>query len=308
MNRQTDNESIKEKVREVLVFFDMFDYPLKIEEIYEFLGKNDSMERVEEILAEETGIDLKNGLYFLKGRDEVVDISNKRLKILKKYWQKTRRIVPYLKMVPFLKMVAVCNTVAFNSPDEKSDIDLFIVTKPNRIFIARSISTLIMQFFGVRRYADKISERFCLSFYVTEEALDMDKIRIKPDDIYLKYWIATLKPVLDSGVYDRLIDENRWIGSSKGFKKKRLQFIDQKEDVLTAMGLIGERLFGGRVGDFLEKRLEKTHMRRYEKKKRYLGEKSDVIVCRTMLKFHNIDRREEFNRRYKEKRRKLGWN
>lgn len=307
MNRGLKIEELRKTVREIMVFFDMFDYPLTLNEILALSGDMGVERDIEDILGSELEINTNGFFYYLKGRSDIITIRNQRSKVLNQYLSLSKRIIPFMKIVPFIKMVAVCNTVAFNNPDEDSDIDLFIITNDNRIFIARTLATVLLHLFGIRRHGDKVKGRFCLSFFISEGAMEMDKIKLKPEDIYLKFWIKTLKPVIGSTVYDRFLNENLWAKCGKVQIYSNKKFLMDKRDVLQGMGLIGERILSSRFGDFMESRLEKIHLKRYEKRKAILGKKADVIINRSMLKFHNIDRRADFNSNYFQKMKELGW-
>ena len=95
-----------------------------------------------------------------------------------------------------------------NAANENSDIDLFIITKNNRIWTSRIFLTLILSLLGQRKTAKKHAGKFCLSFFITENHLRLEDIAIK-DDIYLRYWIETLVPIVNkNNIFERFIEEN----------------------------------------------------------------------------------------------------
>ena len=116
--------------------------------------------------------------------------------IEKKLWKRVRFFSKFFKMIPFLKMAAVCNNLAFGKVSENSDIDLFIVAKTGRLFTVRTFVTFWFSVFGVRRHANKVAGRFCLSFFIDEEAMDLSPLAI-PKDFYLAYWVGTIVPIVD---------------------------------------------------------------------------------------------------------------
>ncbi|MBI4231920.1 hypothetical protein HY605_01695, partial [Candidatus Peregrinibacteria bacterium] len=120
----------------------------------------------------------------------------------KKLWQRVNRYVKFLEWIPFLRMLAVCNNLAFDRVTAGSDIDLFIVAKKGRLFIVRTLVTGVLHVLGVRRHGDKVAGRFCLSFFVDDCALDLKKLAIERD-IYLAFWIFSMKPVIDDGVSEK---------------------------------------------------------------------------------------------------------
>ncbi len=120
-----------------------------------------------------------------------------------------RRLAKKLRYIPGISMIAVGNSVAMYASREESDIDLFIVARPGRLWLVRAIFTLFVALLGERKTARHHRDRFCLSFFADEEGLDFSAFLLE-DDIYLAYWIATLKIVYDADtVYEKFLQINR---------------------------------------------------------------------------------------------------
>jgi len=50
---------------------------------------------------------------------------------------------------------------------------------------------------------------FCLSFFITEEHLNFDDIRLQPDDPYLDRWMYTLIPLVNkNATYEHFMKVN----------------------------------------------------------------------------------------------------
>ncbi len=211
-----------------------------------------------------------------------------------KLWRKVDKYVPYLRAVPFLRGVAVCNNLAFGKVNEKSDIDLFIIAKNGRMFLVRTFVTFIFQILGVRRHGKKISGRFCLSFFVDDSALNLERMALD-NDIYLAYWCRNLKPVIDDGVFAELARENYWTG----------KYFSEKEFVLGGGKILKmkmfESIFDGGFGDFLERRFKNWQMKRANEKLKFAPETANILIDEHILKFHNLDRRREYRREWLEK-------
>jgi hypothetical protein len=110
-------------------------------------------------------------------------------------------------------MIAIVNSLSMYATHEDSDIDLLIVTQPGMIWLVRFFATFILWSHGVWRHGEDVAGNFCLSFFITTDALDLSPIAIE-DDIYLYYWIYYLKPVFDrDGVYERFARVNERVGS-----------------------------------------------------------------------------------------------
>ncbi|MDD3861788.1 MAG: hypothetical protein PHP74_02775 [Candidatus Gracilibacteria bacterium] len=216
----------------------------------------------------------------------------------KNLWNKVRKVLPLLSMVPFLRMVAVCNNLAFGKVDEESDIDLFIIAKKGRLFFVRSVITLLLHLRGVRRHGRKISGRFCLSFFVDDSFLDLSKISIDRD-FYLAYWIKSMVPIFDDGIFSLFIKKNAWVGDyfDLSVKFERKVFEDSFGGK-TFCNKFYSFVFSGYVGDFLEAVLKKWQIKRALKKSKKADKDASLIVEEHILKFHNVDRREFYRNKW----------
>ncbi len=215
--------------------------------------------------------------------------------IEKKLWRRVKLYLKVLHLVPFVKMVAVCNNLAFGRVDEKSDIDLFIVAKHGRLFLVRVMVTFLLQIMGVRRHGNKISGRFCLSFWVDDSALNLSSIALS-QDIYLAFWVKTMKPVIDRGCFLRFWRENQWCDTY--FEDLNLQpdfsHIIGEQFFLKAVRSFLNFVFRTGLGDFCELKLKNWQLRRAKQKMSLAGSEADLIVDEHILKFHNVDRRREY--------------
>jgi predicted nucleotidyltransferase len=110
-------------------------------------------------------------------------------------------------------MIALCNSRAMGKADKNSDIDLFVITKKENLWTARFIVTAITAILGVRRRnthgLKKTKDKFCLSFFITEEAMNLGDIRLQPNDPYLDRWIYTLLPLVNkNATYEHFMEVN----------------------------------------------------------------------------------------------------
>jgi len=64
---------------------------------------------------------------------------------------------------------------------------------------------------------------------------------------------------------------------------------------LSFLRFFPEFILGGFIGNWLENRLGKMHFSRFRKNRKSFGTQADVVVSKSMLKFHNIDRRRQYN-------------
>lgn len=125
------------------------------------------------------------------------------------YTNKTIKYLKYVKWFPWLKMVAIWNSISMNAWTIDSDIDLFIVTSPDSMWVNRILFTIFFQVLNVRKTKNKHAWRFCLSFFATTNWLNFKDWKIE-DDIYLYFWIIYLKPILSyDNTYELFINQNK---------------------------------------------------------------------------------------------------
>src|SRR3989344_1765986 len=181
-----DEKSLSKSILSAFCYFDIFDYPLTLLEIWQWLladGSDLGLVNLSEIKAElESNPNLaekvrfQNGFYFLSGREKIVNIRLNRYALSSYKNQLARKGVKVLRFLPFIKFIGLGNNAGNNNLRPDSDIDLFIITASNRLFTARFLITLVLGLMRLRRHGQKITNRLCLSFYVSEDDLDFSKI------------------------------------------------------------------------------------------------------------------------------------
>ncbi len=253
-----------------------------------------------------------NGFFHLPSREVIVHTHQLRVRLVEEKTAIARRAVKKMRWIPFIRAVYLCNTVALGCPKDTSDVDVFIVVKNERLWLTRLLVTLVMSMFRLRRTKKDVSDKVCLSFYVTDAALDLSKIRLFPDDIYLAYWIAHLVPLFDpKDLLKEIEQKNTWIQEYLPHVtlQKRLLPTRTIQDIFCSRVFrhAGEVLLSGRLGNYKEqiaKRLQKMKMERNTKSIQHEPD-TRVIVSDEMLKFHENDRRGYYRERWMEKIEKI---
>lgn len=300
MNNYSD---LEKSILKTLAYFDIFDYPLTLLEIYKWLycpPPGSTLLSVSQALDGEnlkSEAESKNGFYFLRGRQNIIGTRLSRYRLAEKKFKIALKTGRWLKWLAFMRMIAVCNNAGYNNAAPSSDIDFFIIVKKGRLYFTRLWVTLLVAGLGRRRHAKKIADRVCLSFYITDSHLDLSDIALKPADIYLVYWLATLAPIYDSGAYAQFLLANGWLkdylpnfyGTALSWRRK----IDDKFCLKLTKGF-GERFFSGFLGKGLEALAKYFQLSKMKKNPSFAGDGLKVIISDSMLKFHENDRRREY--------------
>ncbi|MDD3794303.1 MAG: hypothetical protein PHI37_05810 [Candidatus Gracilibacteria bacterium] len=212
--------------------------------------------------------------------------------IEKEFFKKTYKYISYIKWIPGLKMIGIGNSLAMNSANSESDIDLYIVTSKNSMWLNRAIITFIFQILGVRKNHKYHAGRFCLSFFSTIDGMDFKDWKIE-DDIYLYFWIVYMKPILDyDNTYENFLKiNNNWleIDEYKDIIEENKKFIQYKNN--TKNGIILDKIISI-LDKIIKKLLLPKTLYHFEK----IGKPYGVIINDDLLKFHNNDIRKEIKK------------
>jgi hypothetical protein len=245
-------------ILKTLVYFDIFDYPLSEKDIKNFVECYIS----DEIFASALLQLLLDKIIFRV--DQFYSLQNNRQRAEERLQGNLRaqslivkatRIGAFLHKFPYVRAVAVSGSLSKNYADKKADIDFFIITKANRLWIARTILHLFKKFtFLVGK-----ENFFCMNYFVDEEALV-----IPEKNIYTAVEIVTLLPVAGTFTLNKFFDKNQWT-------KKWLPCYEYKRNLKTTERGSGfkkftEWFFNGRTGEKLDRVLYKWTTRRWQKK------------------------------------------
>lgn len=294
----SDKSFIMEKVLETVVFFDMFDYPMAAWELFRFLPVK--AEPTEVVAAAEQlvligKLAIVRGFFCLPDRNNIVDERQKRYAFTKRKIKRAGMVASVFSLVPWVKAVAVANLIGAGNLRDDSDIDLFIVAEPRRIWLVRFFLVAIAMFFRWRPSEGDSRDKICLSFFLSGDDMDLSRFCLRasdgsPDDRYFCIWLAGLVPVLDRGVIDRLFLENKWLEKYlPNYRPWRLQEKEQEETKKNSFF------------DKLEKRLMTWQINRFPPVIQVrLNHGIEVVVDESVIKLHVNDRRAEFARRFSE--------
>ena len=205
--------------------------------------------------------------------------SNHEIQLL----EKLMKYNEYFTKIPWVLGIALCNSLAMNSANEHSDIDLFVVTKSNRIWTVRIIMTLLLAIMWQRKTSKKHAGKFCLSFFISQDWLDLTNIALE-NDIYLAYWIDTLKPIINrNNIFEDFIKSNSFLlGTNKEIEQKIIE-----QSLLKTSPLLKK------CGDYIEKCMKFIFLARTKNSFQKLWKPFWVVISDTMLKFHNNDKRKD---------------
>jgi predicted nucleotidyltransferase len=223
MEAKTENN-----ILHTVAYFNAMRYPLTIFELWRYLIDKKNSEAVDYLqllkqvdrgkLSEK--LKINKGFVTLKGNDEL--LVEKRLDNQKKSLANIKKIKNWsalFRNTPYIRGVFVTGTLAMKNARAESDWDIMLICKSNRIWIGRLFVGLALQLFGKRRHGEKVTKRFCLNHYLTEDGLILEE-----HSIYCSFFTSFSFPVVGAGLHKKFLQLNdHWIRKiSPNFSKDEL--------------------------------------------------------------------------------------
>jgi hypothetical protein len=274
---------IKKKILATLAYFDMFKYPLTRAEIYLFLGEKFHYDFFDDALSSL----LNNGLIFQFDRFFSLkndhSVAFRRVEGNKKADELiviARRVSSLLIRFPYVRGVAVSGSLSKNFADENSDIDLFIVTAKNRLWVARTIMHCLKKLsFLVHR-----EQYFCMNYYIDEQDL-----QIAEKNIYTAIEIGTLMPLEGDVVFEKFYAANAW--TREFLPNKNMRIASAKPVKKWFIKRFFELIFDTPLGNSIDTLLMKITAARWRKKTIHnkLNNRGEVMAMVTGKHFSKPD-------------------
>lgn len=206
---------MKKAIFKTLVYADIFDYPLTSGELYRFLIADKALNysRFRQALTRtntnEKQIDTNGEYFFLRDRRKIVVTRKKREKWSQEKLKIAKRVASWLKLIPWIKMVALTGALAMNNSRKNDDIDLFIITSKNRLWLSRGLVVTFLRLTGLYRRPGKIKNKICPNMLLDEGHL---MIPSKEQDLFSAHEVCQLKPLWDkNNCYQKFIKANLWV-------------------------------------------------------------------------------------------------
>lgn len=188
----SDPKNLSRAILEVLVYFDLFAYPLTTLEVWKNLRVKASFQEVDQALVGNVWLkdrlEFNQGTWGLRGR---TGERAERYRASKYKLDCAKRYVWWLRKVSAVFSVYACNTLGYLGSRPQSDIDLFIIARRGRIWTARFFAVLFAKLLFGRPHGTHRKDTICLSFFAAQGA-DLRKVALPGEDVYYQYWLKNL--------------------------------------------------------------------------------------------------------------------
>ena len=237
--------NLQQELVEKLSYFAVFKHPLRASELQNCLRNYYSYERVEQALEhlETLGLCFHFDGYFSLLKSVQNDLTT-RLRNEKNAGAYLQKLPMYARLIgafPFVRGVAVSGSLSKGVIHADGDIDYFIITAHNRLWLTRMMLILFKKIFlfNSRKY-------FCVNYFVSEQHLEI------PDkNLFTATEIATLLPVYKPEMLTSFKETNAWHHAYYGHYEQPIS-IELQVSGKQRTKRIGEWLLNNPLGDLLD--------------------------------------------------------
>ena len=249
---------LEHSILKVLAYFDLFSYPVSAGEIEFFLDHRIEtkplQQTLDQMVADRT-IFFHGRFYSLQNNPFLTERRIKGNKHAEDLLVRAYKISHFLFRFPYVRGIGISGSLSKNFADENADIDFFIITSSNRLWIARTI----MHMFKKLSFLVGRQHWLCMNYYIDEEALEIEE-----KNIFTATELITLLPVCGNGTISKFFESNDWAASyypNYSMKKnsKTSYFNSRIKNAF-------EFLFNNHFGEWLDNYLMKLTAKRWKKK------------------------------------------
>lgn len=250
--------NLNRNILATLAYFDMFNYPLTRVELFLFLQqkhRHQDFDIALRYMVASHAIYNFDNFYTLKNDQAVITRrinGNRKAAELIKIAHKVSDI---LIRFPYVRGIAISGSLSKNYADENSDIDLFIITTKNRLWIARSL----MHGFKKLTFLFNKQHYFCMNYYIDEQQL-----QINEKNIYTAIEVATLMPLQGDTVFEQFYAENNW--TQNYLPNNYLRLSSAKQVKVSPAKKLFELLLDNKLGTAIDRSLMYLTAKRWNKK------------------------------------------
>lgn len=291
--------TLQTDILRTVLYYDIFHYPLKADEIFLFLPSNSVTTEIVEHSIQKCVSEKFLFAFeeYFSVDPQIEDLVERRVSMehyALKRWRIAHIFAHIILRFPFVRGCFITGTLSKHVSTPQCDIDYFVVTETNRLWIARTFLTLFKKIFLLNS-----KKYFCLNYFVTEDALE-----IRDRSVFTATEIAHAKPLINQYYFDGFIEQNAWIKSFFPNWQIEKMNLPSSHNGMSVLGRILEIPFGNRLGDKLDDFLMKKMKGIWKKRYPHLtNEKLDSLfrVRKSVSKAHGPDFETKVMNAYKQK-------
>lgn len=250
-----------------LAYFDIFDHPLKISELEQLSSGDRIREDIHEAIEAKRCFAFKEYISISENVEILVKQRIEKEERAKSYLPKLNSYAKLISKFPFVKGLAVSGSLSKNVMHDDGDIDYFIITQKNRLWLCRTLLILFKKVFllNSRKY-------FCVNYFVDEENLE-----IQDKNIFTAIELTYILPIYNSEMINKFLDKNDWVRNEFKPIKHPIGF----EVIKKRKKNIFESILNGQLGEKLDLFFMGITIKRWKKKFSHFDAKKMELTMRS---------------------------
>ena len=191
-------------IAESVLYASLFDYPLTLAQLRQSLIE--STQTPSEILQAydrspvlQHVIDYRDGFFFPAGRATLIDERKRREARSRAFLRRHGLFLSLVCAIPYVKMVALSGSIAHLNLEGDGDLDLFIVTRGQRVWSTTVAAVLLAKLLRRRRIV-------CANFVLADSRLSLEQ-----QDLFTASQIVHLKPLIGRDVFQAFVAANPFV-------------------------------------------------------------------------------------------------
>lgn len=257
-----------------LLYFDMFQYPLREEELLRvhpqvLTNPCVAKEAIGSLLA--GGLIARHGdFYQVAGTPSWEERRLRGNALAAQRMQRALKRSRFVSRFPFVRAVMVSGSLSKNYMEPGSDIDFFVVVQAGRLWVARTLLILYKKVFLFNSHKE-----FCMNYFV-----DTAHLEIEDKNIFTATEVAYLLPTFDYGRYKAFREANGWAEAYyPNFGLRERDYCHEGAD--GPLKRMNEWLLAGRLGERLDDWCLRRTLGRWRKKFAHFTQEKFEIALRS---------------------------
>lgn len=244
-----------------ILYFSIFRYPLTLEEIHSYTNHKNIEETNQELeyLIQDKILRKVDDFYVYANDLESV---TKRLKgnlNAQKAIKIAEKKAKFIAQFPYVKAVGVSGSLSKGYYDNESDIDFFVITTPNKLWICRTLLMVYKKIFllNSRKY-------FCINYFISTQQLELEE-----KNRFTATELKTLIPMQGKVVFEEFYHSNKWIESY--FSKFEVNLKTVPNIKKAVFPIFIESILNNKIGFYIDGVFKKITLKKWKSKFEFLN-------------------------------------
>lgn len=280
----------------LLLYYDIFDHPLTREEIIMNCNIDDGPSSQSIILDEVAAkgfVHRMDGYYSVRNDFSLVEKRINGSMLAAGSLPKAIKMAKFISSFPFIRSVSLSGSISKDFMDNSKDIDYFIIVRPGKLWLARTVLILYKRIFLLNSH-----KYFCLNYFIDDEHLEIEQ-----KNIFTATELFTLIPVTGEECIRKFIQANSWVKAYfPRFPVRDILIVRPENHGFIKKNL--ECLLNNRFGNALDRLAMKLTIQFWKKK--FKDDQNDLFnksfrLNRNIAKYHPENFQDLILERYRKK-------